>query len=151
MSLEQNKAIMRRFYEEIANQRRFEVADEIIAPDFRMFQSSSPPYGPEGVKQFMTNLLVLGFPDMNVTIEDMVAEGDTVAVRVTLHATQNVAINWFPGLGTIPPTGKRFDMREYVFWRVVDGKIVERNIVVDSMEMLHQLDVFEGNSKSVTE
>jgi predicted ester cyclase len=71
----------------------------------------------------------------------MVAEGDTVAVRVTLHGTPAAALNWVEGLELVTPNGKGYAMREYVFWRVVDGKIVGRSIVIDVMEAIEQLGI----------
>lgn len=79
MTAEQNKAVVRRTYDEIDNQRKLEVADEIIAPDFKLFPDSQPPYGPEGYKRFMEWILNQ-FPDFYSTVEEIVAEGDTVAV-----------------------------------------------------------------------
>jgi predicted ester cyclase len=139
MTAEQNKAIIRRYYEEIANQRRFELADEIISPDFRLFLDSQPPYGPEGVKQFLDWLITQTFPDLRVTIEELVAEGDRVAARVTLHATPHLPIDWINGFDTIPVTGKSFAFKEYVFWGLAEGKIVERWILFDQLDMLRQL------------
>lgn len=133
------KSIVKRYYEEIGNQRKLAVADEIIAPEFKLFRDSQPPYGPEGVKQFITWFCVDTFPDLQGTIDDIVAEGDTVAVAVTLHATHTSPINWIPGIPTIAPTGKRFALREYVFWKVSNSKIVERKIVIETLEMLQQV------------
>jgi predicted ester cyclase len=135
------KAIIRRYYEEIGNRRHLAVADEIIDPQFRLFPDSSPPYGPEGVKQFITWLCITTFPDLQVTIEDLIAEGEQVAAFVTLHATQTTPIDWISGVGTIAPTGKPFALKEYVLWRVSAGKIVERTILVDTWSMLQQLKV----------
>jgi predicted ester cyclase len=141
MSSQDPKSVVRRYYEEVANQRKLDVADEIIAPDFKLFPDSEPPFGPEGVKQFISWLIIDTFPDMHVTIEDLVAEGEMVAAGVTLHATQNTPIDWISAVNVIPATGKRFAMEEFVFWRVVDGKITERRLVVGTLAMLRQLGV----------
>jgi predicted ester cyclase len=141
MGFQEPKAIIRRYYEEIGNQRQLAVADEIIAPHFRLFPDSSPPHGPEGVKQFITWLCISTFPDLYVTIEELLAEGEQVAAFVTLHATQTIPIDWFSGVGTIAATGKRFALKEYVLWRVIDSKITERTILVDNWGMLQQLGV----------
>lgn len=139
MSVEQNKAVVRRYYEEVGNQRNFDVADEIFAPDFKMFSWSAPPYGGEGVKQFMSWLIGGNFPDLQVVIDEMIGEGDVVAVRVRLKATQTNSLDWLAGFGSIPPSGKSFEIPEYIFWRVIDGKIVERAICVDNLAMLYQI------------
>ena len=139
MSSPDPKSIVQRYYEEIGNQRNLAVADEIFAPEYKNFPDSQPPYGPEGVKQFITSFVVKTFPDLQATIDDIVVEGDTVAVAVTLHATHTSPINWIPGIPPVAPTGKRFALREFVFWRVSEGKIVERKLVVDKLEMLQQV------------
>ncbi len=138
------KLFVQRYYEEIGNQRNLAVADDLFASEFMLFPDSQPPYGPEGVKQFITWLCIDTFPDLTVTIEDLIAEGNIVAAGVTLHATHTSPINWIPGIPTIAPTGKRFAIREYVFWRVSNNKIVERNLLVDSLGMLHQLGALPG-------
>jgi predicted ester cyclase len=139
MSAEENKAIVRRYYEEVGNQRQLHVADEIIGSDFKLFPNASPPYGPEGVKQFITWLCITTFPDLRITIDDLVAEGDRVAARVVLHATQQTTIDWLGNFGEVPPTGKTFDLTEFVFWRLAEGRIVERWLLVDTWGMLQQL------------
>jgi len=141
MDSQEPKAIIQRYYEEIGNQRQLTVADEIIAPHFRLFPDSPPPHGPEGVKQFITWLCVNTFPDLHVTIEALIAEEEQVAAFVTLHATQTSPIDWLSGIGPIAATGKRFALREYVLWRVVGGKIVERMILADTWGVLQQLGV----------
>jgi predicted ester cyclase len=142
------KELVRRYYEEIGNQRRLAVADELFAPKFKLFPDSPPPHGPEGVKQFITWLCIATFPDLQVTIEHLVAEGELVAAGVTLHATHSATIDWIAGIGPVAPTGRRFAVREYVFWRVREGKIIEREIVVDSLSMLQQLGALSSGAPS---
>lgn len=144
MGIQQPKDIIRRYYEEIGNRRQLALADEIIAPDFRLFSDSTPPYGPEGVKEFITFLCISTFPDLVVTIENLIGEGEYVAAFVTLHATHISPVDWFPEVGTIAPTGKPFTLQEFVLWRVVGGKIVERRVLVDTWGMLQQLGVFQS-------
>jgi hypothetical protein len=76
MSGQDPKSVVQQYYEEVANQRKLDVADEIIAPSFKLFPDSEPPFGPEGVKQFLTWLIIDTFSDMQVTIEDLIAEGE---------------------------------------------------------------------------
>ena len=140
MSIDENKATVRRYYEEIGNQRRYEVADEIFAPSYRMFPDSNPPYGPDNVKLFMAWFTGV-FPDLQATIDDMICEGEIVAVRVTLRATQTNPVDFVRGFGVIAPTGKPFELREYQFWRVVDGRITERWVCFDTLGMLYDLGV----------
>jgi hypothetical protein len=79
MGIQEPKEVIRRYYEEIGNQRLLAIADEINAPDFRLFPDSTPPYGPEGVKEGITWLCIDTFPDLGVTIENLIAEGEYVA------------------------------------------------------------------------
>ena len=136
------RQVVRRYYEEIGNQRKESVADEIIAPNFKLFPYSQPPYGPEGVKRFMKWLCVESFPDLTVTIDKLIAEGDTVAASVTLHAAHTANFSWFPQLGSFKPTGMRFHLKEFVFWSVADGKITERELLIDRWGVAEQLELF---------
>src|SRR5690242_3590778 len=85
---EENKAQFRRTYEEMFNQGNLAIADELIAPD--CLNHEVPPgmnnRGPEGIRQVVM-MLRTAFPDLHGTIEEVVAEGDTVAGRVTMSGT----------------------------------------------------------------
>ncbi len=86
---EENKTLIRRYYEELFNNGNLSVADELIAPDFVSHARAERGVGgPEGVKQFVTRLRT-GFPDFNVTIEDQLAEGDKVMTRFRVSGTHN--------------------------------------------------------------
>ena len=113
MSIEENKIIVRRLYEEFFNQGNLAVADELIAPNY--FNHSASPQqvrGPEGVKQ-RSVVLRTAFPDLCNTIEDMVAEGERVVVRVAARGTHQGM-----HLG-VHPTGKP------VMWTGVDIFIIQ--------------------------
>src|SRR5690348_15208885 len=102
MSTEDNKTLIRRFFEEVYTKKNLAAIGEFIAPshiDHSASAAGSPP-GPEGSKQLI-GMMLTAFPDLYVTVEDMVAEGDKVVVRLTMHGTQQGS------LGGIPPTGKR--------------------------------------------
>jgi predicted ester cyclase len=101
MSTEDNKALIRRFYEEVFNQRNLAALDDFYAPD-HVDHTLPPglPVSPEGTRQAIATMLK-GFPDLSITIEDLIAEGDKVVTRFTTHGTQR------GGLGSIPPTGKQ--------------------------------------------
>jgi len=83
MSLEENKAIIRRYYEE-ANKHNIDIVDELVVPDFVDYTNKIE--GLENLKQF-GNKFIKGFPDLHWTIEDIVAEGDKVWVRTTITGT----------------------------------------------------------------
>src|SRR5215467_770906 len=98
MSTEENKALIRRFYEEVFNQRNLVALDDFYAPDHIL--PPGLPVGPEGTRQAIATMLE-GFPDLRISIEDMIAEGDNVVTRFTTHGTQQGM------LGAIPPTRKQ--------------------------------------------
>jgi len=107
MSLEKNKAIIRKGIEEI-NKRNLTVLDEFIAPDY--VDHTNPLRGLEDIKQFYTRAFK-DFPDLYRTIEDIIAEGDKVWVRFKITATD--------------PAGKKIELPTVTIYRIVNGKIVE--------------------------
>ena len=104
MSTEENKAIVRRFVDEVQSGGDIEILDELCSPDF-INHSASPgmPAGCEGVK-LVTTMFRQAFPDSYFTVEDMIAEGDKVVTRKTFHGTHE---GEFMG---IPPTRRRVSM-----------------------------------------
>ena len=133
MSTEENKALIRRFYEEVFNQRDLAALDEYYAPDH--IDHTLPPgltVDPEGTKQAIAMTLA-GFPDLHVAIEDMIAEGDKVVTRFTTHGTQLGAF------GNLPPSGKRVAVSTIEITRIAGGKIVEDWGLDDRLGMLQQL------------
>jgi steroid delta-isomerase-like uncharacterized protein len=133
MPIEENKALIRRFYEEVFNNKNPVALDDFYAPD-HLDHTLPPglPVGPEGTRQAIAMMLE-GFPDLQVTIEDMIAEGDKVVTRFTTHGTQRGQ------LGGIPPTGKQVAVSTIEITRIADGKIVEDWGLDDRMGMLQQL------------
>jgi len=133
MSTEDNKALIRRFYEEVFNKKNLAAIDDFFAPD-HVDHTLPPglPVGPEGTKQAIAMTLT-AFPDLHLTIEDMIAEGDKVVTWFTTHGTQRGA------LGDIPPTGKQVTVSTIEITRIAGGKIVEDSGLDDRLGMLQQL------------
>jgi steroid delta-isomerase-like uncharacterized protein len=133
MSTEENKTLIRRFYEEVFNKRNLAALDDFYAPD-HIDHTLPPglPVGPEGTRQAIAMTLA-GFPDLHVKIEDMIAEGDKVVTWFTTHGTQQGV------LGSIPPTGKQVAVSTIEITRIADGKIVEDWGIDDRLGMLQQL------------
>jgi steroid delta-isomerase-like uncharacterized protein len=120
MSIERNKALVRMQFERIVNRGELSLADETISPDY--FDHSAPPHrarGPDSLKQFAT-LIRTAYPDVQVMVDEIIAEGDRVAVRVTMRGTHLGAFE------DRPPTGKRVVITGTVWWRLAEGKIIER-------------------------
>jgi steroid delta-isomerase-like uncharacterized protein len=133
---EANKATVQHLYEQVFNQGNLSVADEVIAPDF--INHNAPPgssnRGPESMRQLIT-MLSTAFPDMHYTVEELVAEGDTVVSRVTVSGTHRGP---FQGM---PPTGRSFRQDQMHFIRFRDGKVVEHRAVRDDLGVMRQLGV----------
>jgi steroid delta-isomerase-like uncharacterized protein len=136
MSTTVNKEIVRRFYEEVFNQRNIDVIDELVHPEF-INHDPTPVASrdPESMKQFI-HTITQAFPDHHHAIEDLIAEGDKVVMRCTLTATHQ---GLFPGFLEMPPTGKSICQRQIHILRVQDGKVAEHRVVRDDLTMMQQL------------
>jgi steroid delta-isomerase-like uncharacterized protein len=115
---DKNKAIAMRVFEEIFNQGKFQVADEIYAPDFVNHGSHRNVDLQED--QAWVHAEKKAFPDLRMSAQEMVAEGDKVAVLWTFQGTHTGS-----GYEGLPPTGTRVEVRGMTIWRIVDGRIVE--------------------------
>ena len=135
IALEQNKAIARRYIEELWTKGDLAVADELIAADF-VDHSPAPGVTPdrEGIKQGVTAFQT-GFSDFQFIIEDLIAEGDKVVIPQTFRGTHT---GEFAGA---PATGKEITMTVIVILRIEGGKIVDRWANVDELGFLIQLGV----------
>ena len=136
MSAEQNKALIRRLMEEVFHRGNTSLVDELVAPDFVEHEELPPgiPPGREAVKQLPT-IFRSAFPDFKVTTNDVIAEGDKVAVRSTWSGTHK---GEFMG---IPPTGKGISFEVIDITRITGGKIVEHWGQMDNLGMMQQLGV----------
>jgi steroid delta-isomerase-like uncharacterized protein len=137
MSTEANKAIVIQLYEEIFNKGDLDLADKLIAPNAVNHDPAAPPGMPDGapgVKAVVT-MLRKAFPDDHHTIEDLVAEGDKVVVRLTRTGTHQ---GTFLGL---PPTGKHITQTSMHIFRFADGKLVEAWANRDDLGLMQQLGV----------
>lgn len=130
---ERNKAGFRRVYEEGLNGGNLAVADELIDPEF-LDREAHPGEnrGPESLRQLIT-MLRTAFPDLHFEIEDLIAEGDTVAGRLIMNGTHEG-----PLMG-MPPTGRVVRQAHMHFVCFRDGKAVEHWGVRDDVSMMRQL------------
>ncbi len=133
--VEANKAVVRRFFDEVMNEGRLGVIEEIFAPGYvnRHAHPGQTP-GPEGVRQLVTNVRG-AFPDLVETVDDIVAEGDRVALRLTLRGTHQGP---FRG---VEATGRRVEVMGMAIVRVEDGRIPEGWFFFDRDAMWEQLGV----------
>jgi len=140
---EQNKAIVRRLFEELWNKGSLSVADELIAPAYEHHDASTPDVGrgPESEKKRVT-LYRTAFPDMRLTIEDIVAEGETVMARWSCRGTHK------GDLSGIAPTGKQFTISGVTIARLANGKMVEGWVNWDALGLMQQLGVVPELAKA---
>jgi predicted ester cyclase len=126
VAAEENKVVMRRIVEEVINQKSLDVIDELFSSEY--IPHPSLPGRTPGSENARRNFSRLheAFPDIQATIESMVAEADVVAIRMTLS-------------GTHQPTGKRATWPATVFVRYDGGKAVEDWLVADSGQLEAQL------------
>jgi predicted ester cyclase len=134
MSTEQNKALVRRVFEEGINQGKVDVFDEIIAPAYVNYNMLVPAPGPAGLKQVI-GAFTSAFPDMHITLDQVIAEGDKVATHGVMSGTH---AGDFMG---IPATGKSIAVTFSDIWRIENGKAVENWVQLDMMGLMQQLGV----------
>jgi steroid delta-isomerase-like uncharacterized protein len=136
-TLEDNKAVVRRFIDEIFVAGSADAVDSLIAPDA---QFHTYPFGddPRGGMRAAIERVRVGLSDVTFTTQDLVAEGDLVAARLTTAGTQTG-----PFMG-MPPTGKRYEIEELHLFRIRNGQVTEHWHQFDQMGMLRQLGVQPG-------
>jgi steroid delta-isomerase-like uncharacterized protein len=129
-----NKAIARRWSEDLWGRGQLAVADEIIAQDYVRHDPGDPfpARGPDDVKRIVTMLRTM-LPDLRIDVEMQIAEGDLIVNRYTSTATDTV------GYFGMPPTGRSIRTPAIQIFRIVDGKIVESWAVRDDAGTLRQL------------
>ena len=135
MTLEENKKFMSNFIEEVINKKNLDAADDLVAEHF-IEHLPFPGQGPgrEGLK-FAINAMLTGFPDMSWTVQEQIAEGETVVTRFAWTGTHD---GTFMG---IPPTNKKVEVWGVVIDVVRDGLFAESRIIMDTIGLLQQLGV----------
>jgi steroid delta-isomerase-like uncharacterized protein len=134
MTPRQNKALIRRFYEEVWGKGNLAVVGEVFAADYTRhdLRPGNPLPGPEGQKRIAADFRA-AFPDLHVTVDLMIAEGDMVVARVTNEGTNTGP--W----GGVPPTGKRARFSGVNIFRIANGKVVEIWNHRDDLGVMQQL------------
>ena len=143
--MENNKQLIIKFVEELWNQRKLEIAEDIFDNDCLTFQlrSGEPaalsPRGPEIIRNHISEWLS-AFPDLTFTIEQMISEGDRVSTLLVMDGTHTG--QW---LG-IPPSGKRVNIRMMTIHRIRNGKIIEDWVIVESLGFFQQLGILRATN-----
>jgi len=139
---QQNQALMRRWLEEVWNQKRPEVIDELLAPDVLahgMGPNGTVLQGPQAFRAAY-DALTEAFPDVYITVDQLVASGEMVACHLTCEATHRGG-----SLG-VPPSGKRVTFPVMNMARMRDGKILEGWNVLDLLAVLRQVEAVPNES-----
>ena len=147
MSAVENKALVKRYLEEIENQRNFALMDELFAEDYKHHDPNHPAdlqSSRAAYRRLIEHILGV-FPDLIGTPEELISEGDKVAVRVTYRGTH------LGPLDGIAPTGRRVSFPLLGIWRLVDNKIVEGWIIFNALGMLQQLGVIPAPGRPIPE
>ena len=126
MSAEANKALIRRLFVEGFNSGYLTVVDEIFHSEFVDRSTPEQPAGIEGVKDYI-RMVRTGFPDISITIEDLIAEEDKVVVRTTWRGTH---LGAYDG---IAPTGKQVTRTMIQIFHLRDGKLLEEWVEGESL------------------
>ncbi|HSF43207.1 MAG TPA: ester cyclase [Thermoanaerobaculia bacterium] len=130
--MDANKALVRRYIEEILSGGKLELLDEIVSPEFVDRTPGAPPQtrGPEVIRESQKRAREL-FQDIRYTLDDLIAEGDQVVARYTVRATRK------PAEGS--DQGKPIEVTGITIYKIADGKIAETWIVNDQIELFRQL------------
>jgi len=141
---EANKNVVRRLFEEVWNKSNLPVAEEVFAPSYVHHDPATPDVGrgPESEKKRAT-LYHTAFPDLRLTIEDIIAEGETVMARWSCRGTHK------GDLSGIAPTGKQFTISGVSIVRFANGKMVEGWINWDALGLMQQLGVVPELDKAM--
>jgi steroid delta-isomerase-like uncharacterized protein len=138
-----NKAVVRRLFEDFWNHRERALADEIFAQSYVHHDPNTPEFGkgPESQQQVF-DLYTTAFPDSRFTVEQMIAEGDTVVSRWTVRGTHKGDL-----LGN-EPTGKQITLTGTNICRLLGGKIIESWSNWDALGMFQQLGIVKEFAKA---
>jgi predicted ester cyclase len=137
MSTDENKAVVRRYFEEAWNQNKVAELDEYMAAQY--FHHSGTvtwPHGPEANREVMQTWRT-GFPDFQYQLEELIAEGDFVVARVLFTGTHTGTFRL--GSHILPPSGKPMREAEILIFRIAASKIVESWATWDHLSLLLQL------------
>jgi steroid delta-isomerase-like uncharacterized protein len=138
VSVEENKALYRRWFEEVVTGGDLDLADELLASGYVLhFPGMPTPVDREGHKQLVLAFRS-GFPDWEETVDDVIAEGDKVVIRVTGTGTHDGEFQ-----GT-PPTGRRVTATGVGIGRIEGGQIAESWAAYDALGLMQQLGALPG-------
>ena len=128
MSADENKLLVRRYYKEVVNTGNVDQLAEFISPAYvEVHDNTRHPIGLEGAKEHVLGVRQ-SYPDLHLTVEQQIAEGEWVVTRITARGTHEGV--WF----RMRPTGEKVEMTAVNIDRVVDGRIVEHGGAANLLE-----------------
>ncbi|MDQ6910885.1 MAG: ester cyclase [Actinomycetota bacterium] len=132
---DENKSLVRRFFEEVINAENVDRADEFVTADYAEHQQLPGGEGRQGIRvaKAFLSMMRRAFPDYRFDIEDLVAEGDKVVARVTVSGTHRGEM-----MG-LAPTGRRVRTSGIEVFRLAGGKLAEHWATFDALGMLRQI------------
>ena len=133
MPVEENKALFQRWFEDVVNANDYSKVEELLAPDYRAHFPGAPEAIDRDGHRGMVELFAAAFPDWEEQIQDVIAEGDRVVLRVTAGGTHE---GEFQG---IAPTGKQVTITGMGIVRIEDGQIAESWWEFDAIGLMQQL------------
>jgi steroid delta-isomerase-like uncharacterized protein len=135
-AIDRNRRIIERYFEEVWNEGKLEVLDELLSEAYLNHTPSTPNPrpGPEGLKPIVAAIRT-GFPDLHFRIEDVVATPDRVVARTLMTGTH------LAPLFDLAPTGRRISVSQINIERIEAGRIAEHWRVTDELTMRRQLGV----------
>jgi predicted ester cyclase len=144
MSTESSKAIVRRYFEEVVDNRKLDILDEIVTTDCVIHRPevSEPIRGLEAFRQALERILQV-YSEFKTTIHDVIAEEDRVACRLSHRAVNRS--EWTSRLGHHDVAGKPVSWPAIAIFRFREGKIAEEWVCRDELGMLIELEVFESS------
>ena len=132
MGIAENKIACKRLYEEVWNQGNLSIIPEVISPNHVAYTTQGPSTGFTQLEQ-MVNTFRTAMPDIHWNIDEMIGEGDKLAIRLTITGT-------FTGMfGDIKPTGNKINFQLVHINRYIDGKCVESTTFEDRIKLYSQL------------
>lgn len=132
MLTDDNKALVQRFYDEVINQRNLAALGQFVSPN--AVNHTVPAGLPQGPSQFLS-MHLNAFPDVKVTVEDLLADGDKVVALISVQGTQQGAFR------AISATGRPITVMGINIFRIVNGQIAEHWGLTDRLSALQQLGV----------
>lgn len=136
MSIEENKALVRKAYDEAWNRKNLDALDELLPTDYDMHRDTAGRSGRDAIKETIATYHS-AFPDLQVTIEYLVAENEWVVMRGTWHGTHLGTMQ--TRYGPIPPTGREMSWTGTHLFRIVEGRIAEALYQTDWLALYQQL------------